>query len=172
MRPLARLGRDTRAMIVSEGIETQAELHMVRRLGVLFGQGYLLAVHAGGGAAGLGGVPSRRPSPSRSSRASSRMRPCSAGKICLKARSPVAPMNTTASDRSMLIGSTFDLDVPAEPQAHRREYLAGKVSLVMGREARIEGGRQDRCRHAAVDRCDARPATLAGVGHTTREVGA
>ncbi|HUQ79368.1 MAG TPA: EAL domain-containing protein [Patescibacteria group bacterium] len=41
-RSLARFAQETGAIIVSEGIETDAELRMAARLGVSLGQGYLL----------------------------------------------------------------------------------------------------------------------------------
>ncbi len=40
---LVAFGRETGAIIVAEGIETQAELQILRELGVTHGQGYLLA---------------------------------------------------------------------------------------------------------------------------------
>src|ERR1700690_2159200 len=95
------------------------------------------------------------------SKPSSRIRPRSAGKICLNARSPVAPKKTNASDRSAATRSAFRFDVPAEAEAHGGEDLAREIGLAPGREARIERRRQDGCRGGRVDRGDARPAALA-----------
>lgn len=63
-RSLARFARDTGAIIVSEGIETEAELRAVARLGVSVGQGYLLGRPAPAPAktqASIGQAPLRRP---------------------------------------------------------------------------------------------------------------
>lgn len=60
-RSLARFGRETGAVIVSEGIETDAELRTAVRLGVSFGQGYLLGRPAPAHTyAAMGHVPLRR----------------------------------------------------------------------------------------------------------------
>lgn len=42
VRSMVDIALETGALLVAEGIETQAELAMVRKLGVAFGQGYLL----------------------------------------------------------------------------------------------------------------------------------
>ena len=53
---------------------------------------------------------------------------CSAGKIFLNARSPVAPRKTNASDRSAAMGRGL-LHVTAERQAHRRQQPVLKIRV-------------------------------------------
>src|SRR5262245_24542477 len=95
----------------------------------------------------------------------------SAGKICLCARSPVAPKKTSASDWSMAMGSPcLLLEVAAEAESHGRLDLLGEVGLASRREAAVERRAQHGRRHRLVDRGDDRTASLAGVGHATGEL--
>src|SRR5262245_8037018 len=68
---------------------------------------------------------------------------CSAGKIFLYARSPVAPKNTRASEGLVLIAALRLFrrrlfDVAAELVAHGREQLVGEVRLAARAEALVE----------------------------------
>src|SRR2546421_1515530 len=93
----------------------------------------------------------------------------SAGKICLYARSPVAPKNTNASDcgAGMLalpsvwrlacgppsaerLFACMLLQVAAELVAHRREQLVGVVGLAARAEALVQRGAQHRGGHGLV----------------------
>src|SRR5215218_4195992 len=62
------------------------------------------------------------------------------------------------------------LVVAAELLAHRREDLVAEVAEAARVEALVQGGGEDRRRHALVDRRDRRPATLAGVRDAAGEL--
>src|SRR5262245_37598473 len=94
---------------------------------------------------------------------------CSAGKICLYAKSPVAPKNTSASDCSAM-GLALLLEMSAEPQSHRRLDLLRVVGLATRGEAAVERGAQHGCGYALVDGREDRPAALARVRHAAGEL--
>src|SRR5262245_45221771 len=94
---------------------------------------------------------------------------CSAGKIFLYARSPVAPKNTSASDCSA-IGLALLLEVSAEPQPHRRLDFLRVVRLSARGEAAVERGAQHGRGHALVDGCQDGPAPLARIRHAAGEL--
>src|SRR5262245_39139469 len=89
---------------------------------------------------------------------------CSAGKICLYARSPVAPKNTKASECSAMALPLL-LEVPAEPQSHRRLDLLSIVRLAARGEAAVERGAEHGRGNALVHRGQDRPADLSRVRH-------
>src|SRR5262245_49137624 len=98
---------------------------------------------------------------------------CSAGKIFLYARSPVAPKNTKASEWLVLIPTLPLLrrlfDVAAELVAHGREQLVAEVRLAARAEALVEGRGEDGHRHGLVDGRPDRPPALAGIRHAPLE---
>src|SRR4029453_4811388 len=94
---------------------------------------------------------------------------CSAGKIFLYARSPVAPKNTSASDCSAM-GLALLLEMSAEPESHRRLDLLRVVGLAPRGEPTVERGAQPGRRHALVDGGEDRPAALARIRHTAGEL--
>src|SRR5262245_9028346 len=94
-----------------------------------------------------------------------------AGKICLCARSPVAPKKTSASDCSAAMGSPrLLLEVAPEAEPHGRLDLLREVGLASRREAAVERRAQHWCWHRLVDRGHDRPASLAGVRHAAGEL--
>src|SRR5262249_6763476 len=93
----------------------------------------------------------------------------SAGKIFLYARSPVAPKKTRASDCSA-IGLSLLLEVPAEPETHRRLHLLRVYGFAARGESRVERGAEHGSRHALVDGRDDGPAALARIGHAPGEL--
>src|SRR5262245_31470336 len=95
---------------------------------------------------------------------------CRAGKICLYARSPVAPKKTSASDCSAMRLALL-LEMSAEPQSHRRLDLLRVVGLAARGEAAVERGAQHGRGHALVDGGGGRPAALSRVRHTPGELG-
>src|SRR5712692_4436172 len=97
---------------------------------------------------------------------------CSAGKIFLYARSPVAPKKTSASEWEASIafsscGGFFQ--VSAELVAQRREQFIGEICLAARAETLIQGGRQDVHGHSLIDGGLDRPAPLARVRHPSGE---
>src|SRR5262249_21286563 len=80
--------------------------------------------------------------------------PCSAGKIFLYARSPVAPKKTRASELdSFMFDSLFRgfFEMSTELETHRREQLVLIVRFAARAEALIERGGKHRHRHGLVD---------------------
>src|SRR6476620_6084495 len=94
---------------------------------------------------------------------------CSAGKIFLYARSPLAPKKTRASDRGFSIRLLL-LDVSAEAKAHGGEHLVLEEVEVPRREALEERGGQDERRHSLIIRRRDGPATLARVRDAAPEL--
>src|ERR1022692_2902532 len=80
---------------------------------------------------------------------------CNDGKIFLKARSPVAPKKTKASDWDVLIvSSSFEtlragllLNVLAELELHRGQQLVGKLRRAPRAESRVQRRTQHRDRN-------------------------
>src|SRR5215472_1270607 len=94
--------------------------------------------------------------------------PCSAGKIFLYARSPVAPKKTRASELdSFMFDSLFRgfFEMSAELETHRREQLVLIIRLAARTKALIERGGEHRHRYGLVDGGLDRPAPFSGVGH-------
>src|SRR5213080_1527594 len=76
------------------------------------------------------------------------------------------------SRRSMVAAPSAGLlGVTAEGEAHRREYLIGKLRLPARFEARVERRGEHRGRHAGLDRRLERPAPFAGIRHAPPEGG-
>src|SRR6059058_3130452 len=74
------------------------------------------------------------------------------------------------SRRSMVAAPSAGLlGVTAEGEAHRREYLIGKLRLPARFEARVERCGEHRGRHAGLDRRLERPAPFAGIRHAPPE---
>src|SRR4029450_7426295 len=94
---------------------------------------------------------------------------CSAGKIFLYARSPVAPKKTSASDCSAMALALL-LEVPAESQTHRRLYLLRVGGLAARGARRVERGAEQGGRTPLVDGGQDGPTTLARVRHAAREL--
>src|SRR5262249_48828850 len=87
--------------------------------------------------------------------------PCSAGKIFLYARSPVAPKKTRASELdAFMIDSLFRgcFEMSAELETHCREQLVLIIRLPTRTEALIERGGERRHRYGLVDGGLDRPA--------------
>src|SRR5262249_49005464 len=98
---------------------------------------------------------------------------CSAGKIFLYARSPVAPKKTRASEWESCIASSSGggfFQVSTELIAQRREQFVGEIGLAARAKPFIQGGRQDVRGHGLVDSGLDRPAPLARVRHPPGEV--
>src|SRR5918994_4168494 len=82
-----------------------------------------------------------------------------------------AAFSSPATSSSIAIGASARLlVVAAELLAHRREHLGAEVAEAARVEALVQGGGENRRRHALVDRRDRGPATLAGVGDAAGEV--
>src|SRR6266581_5306506 len=106
---------------------------------------------------------------------------CSAGKIFLYARSPVAPKKTRASAWEPCIASSSGggfFQMSTELIAQRREQFVGEICLAARAKTLIQGGRQDVRGHGLVDggldrpaplaESDTRPANCARAGSATR----
>src|SRR5262249_24912206 len=94
--------------------------------------------------------------------------PCSAGKIFLYARSPVAPKKTRASELDAFMIDSLScgfFQMSTELETHRREQLVLIVRLAARTEALIERGGEHRHRHRLVDGGLDRPASFSGVGN-------
>src|SRR5262249_14622527 len=99
--------------------------------------------------------------------------PCSAGKIFLYARSPVAPKKTRAAELdSFMLDSLFRgfFEMSTELETHRREQLVLIIRLAARAEALIERGGEDRHRYGLVDGGLDRPASFSGVGNAARKL--
>src|SRR2546428_2126725 len=97
---------------------------------------------------------------------------CSAGKIFLDARSPVAPKKTRASAwETCIASSSFGgfFQVSTELIAQSREQFICEICLAARAKTLIQGGRQDVNGHGLVDGGLNRPAPLARVRNPPRE---
>src|SRR5215471_660793 len=98
---------------------------------------------------------------------------CSAGKIFLYARSPVAPKKTRASEWEPCIASSSCgglFQMSTELIAQRREQFIGEIGLAARAKTLIQRGRQDVRGHGLVEGGLDRPAPLARVRHPPGEV--
>src|SRR6266446_2469505 len=98
---------------------------------------------------------------------------CSAGKIFLYARSPVAPKKTRASAWEKFIASSSCggfFQMSTELIAQRREQFVGEICLAARAKTLIQGGRQDVRGHGLVDGGLDRPTPLARVRHPSGEL--
>src|SRR5215831_9660925 len=97
---------------------------------------------------------------------------CSAGKIFLYARSPVAPKKTSASEWEPSITSSSCsgfFQVPSELIAHSRKQSIREICLAARAKALIERRREDVDGHGLVDGGFDGPAPLARVRHPPGE---
>ena len=99
---------------------------------------------------------------------------CSAGKIFLYARSPVAPKNTNASEWTSLI-ATVPRPLTASRGVRRTRSASpttavGELRLAARTEALIEGSGQDGHGNRLVDGGVDRPPPFTRIGHAAREI--
>src|SRR5262252_3444634 len=98
---------------------------------------------------------------------------CSAGKIFLYARSPVAPKKTRASEWEPCIASSSCgglFQVSAELVTHGREQFVGEIRLAARAKTLIQSRRQDMRWHGFVNGGLDCPAPLARVRHPSGEL--
>src|SRR3954447_22884704 len=99
----------------------------------------------------------------------SRSRPSTSGLSCWPCSSCCRSSSTVAmASAPRLLGGLHR--VPAELVAQRGAYLRRVRLVLAGHEAHHQRKRDDRRRHAAVDRLEHRPAALAGVVHVAADV--